>query len=148
MKKIFLIITLNLLSIALFAQSNSLYVTFIESTDTENRIRHDAWGSYDNLFYRYEPHSFRVKQSGVIRSFSYANLNSQPDEPVMIQTTSFLDTVEYLDWNSEIMNFSRDEFYAFLKLLESYDKVYFIDRAEIKDGMMKMYPVKEMKSLY
>ena len=148
MKKIFLILTLNLFSIALFAQSNSLYVTFIESTDTENRIRHDAWGSYDTLFFRYEPHSFRVKQSGVIRSFSYANLNSKPNEPVMIQPISFLDTVEYLDLNSEIMNFSRDEFYAFLKLLESYDKIYFIDRAEIKDGMMKMYPVKEMKSLF
>ena len=36
----------------------------------------------------------------------------------------------------------------FIRELESYDKVYFIDRSEIKDGMMKMYPVKEMKSRY
>lgn len=148
MKKIFFILIFNLFSVVTFAQSNSLHVIFVESTDAGNSIVHDAWGSYDNLFYRYEPHSFRVKQSGVIRSFSYANLNSKPNEPVIIQPISFLDTVEYLDWNSEIMNFSRDEFYAFLKRLESYDKVYFIDRAEIKDGMMKMYPVKEMKSRY
>jgi len=26
--------------------------------------------------------------------------------------------------------------------------VYFIDRAEIKDGIMRMYPVKELKSRY
>ena len=33
-------------------------------------------------------------------------------------------------------------------ILSTYDKVYFIDRSEIKDGMMKMYPVKEVKSRF
>ena len=32
--------------------------------------------------------------------------------------------------------------------INTHDTIYFIDRTEIKDGMMKMYPVKEMKSLY
>lgn len=148
MKKILFILILSLYSVTMFAQSNSLYIIFIENINAENRIRHHPWGSYDTLFYRYEPHSFRVKHSKVYRSFSYANLISQPDEPVKMQPTSFLESVECLDWNSEIMNYSCDEFYEFLKSFESYDKVYFIDRSEIKDGMMKMYPVKEMKAGY
>jgi hypothetical protein len=41
-----------------------------------------------------------------------------------------------------------EEFYTFLNGLSAYDKVYFIDRSEIKDGMMKMYPVKELKSRF
>lgn len=148
MKKIVLILIVNCFSFAMYAQSNYRYVIFCESTNAENTIRHDAWGSYDMLFYRYEPHSFRVKQSGVIRSFSYANQTNQPDDPVIIKPTSFLETVEYLDWNSEVMNYSSGEFYKFLYSLSTYDKVYFIDRSEIKDGMMKMYPVKEMKARY
>lgn len=46
------------------------------------------------------------------------------------------------------MRYSSGEFYDFLNSLSTYDKVYFIDRAEIKDGMMKMYPVKELKANY
>ena len=148
MRKILFILIINWFSAIMFAQPNSLYVIFRESTNTENRIRHNAWGSYDTLFYRYEPHSFRVKQSDVYRSFTYANLISQPDEPVIIKPTSFLDTVEYLDWNSEVMNYSTEEFCMFLNSLSTYDKVYFIDRSEIKGGMMKMYPVKELKSKF
>ena len=148
MKKIVLILIVSCISLTMFAQSRSLCIIFQESVNTDNRIRHHAWGSYDTQFYRYEPHSFRVKQSGVVRSFSYANLISQPDEPIKIQPTTFLESVEYLDWNSDIMNYSREEFYEFLKSLESYNKVYFIDRSEIKDGMMKMYPVKEFKAGY
>ena len=148
MKKTFLILILNLLSFVAFAQKSYLYVVFQVGTDTENDIKHWAWKNYSTQFYRYRPHAFSVKQSGVIRTFLYANQTSQPDEPAIMQPTSFLDTIEYLDWNREVMNYSSGEFYIFLNSLSTYDKVYFIDRSEIKDGMMKMYPVKEMKSRY
>ena len=146
MKKIFLILILNLLSLVAFAQNNYLYVVFQVGADAENDIEHWASKNYDNQFYRYRPHTFSVKQSGVIRTFRYSNRTSQLDEPVIIKPTSFLDTIEYLDWNREVMNYSSGEFYTFLNSLNTYDKVYFIDRSEIKDGMMKMYPVKEFKS--
>ena len=148
MKKLLLIHMLNLFVLNMFAQSTTYYILFYEDTNSENKITHSAWGQYDTIVYRYQPHSFRVKQSGLVRSFSYVNLISEPDDPVIIQPTSFLDTVEYLDWNSEVMNYSMAEFYTFLNNLSTYDKVYFIDRSEIKDGMMKMYPVKEVKSRF
>ena len=148
MKKLLLTLMLNLFILNMFAQSTTCYIIFYENTNSENMITHSAWGQYDTNFYRYQPHSFRVKQSGLVRSFSYANQTDQPDDPVVIRPTSFFETVEYLDWNSEVMNYSMAEFYAFLNSLSTYDKVYFIDRAEIKDGMMRMYPVKELKSRY
>ena len=148
MKKTFLILILHWLSLVAFAQKNDLYVVFQGDTDTENYIKNRAWENYDTQFYRYRPHTFSVKQSGIIRFFLYANQTNQSDDPVIIKPTSFLETVEYLDWNSEVMNYSSGEFYKFLYSFSTYDKVYFIDRSEIKDGMMKMYPVKEMKARY
>ena len=148
MKKIFLILILNLLSLVAFAQNNYLYVVFQVGADAENDIEHWASKNYDNQFYRYRPHTFSVKQSGVIRTFRYSNQTNQADDPVIIQPASFLETVEYIDWNAIVMKYSTKEFYSFLNSLSTYDKVYFIDRSEIKDGMMKMYPVKELKSKF
>ena len=148
MKKIFFILLLGLSCVTMFAQSNYLYVIFREDTSTENQIQHHPWGNYDTLFYRYEPHSFPVIQDKVIRFFLYANLMSEPDNPVVVQSVSFLESVEYMDWNTEIMNYSGAQFYEFLDKLRTYDKVYFIDRSEIKDGMMKMYPAKELRANY
>ena len=148
MKKIFFILLLSLSCVTMFAQSNSLYVIFSAETTAENKIQHHPWGNYDTLFYRYEPHSFPVKQDKVIRRFSYANLMSEPDNPVVVQPVSFLESVGYMDWNTEIMNYSGAQFYEFLDKLRTYDKVYFIDRSEIKDGMMKLYPAKELRANY
>ena len=53
-----------------------------------------------------------------------------------------------MDCNTEIMNYSGAQFYEFLDKLRTYDKVYFIDRSEIKDGMMKLYPAKELRANY
>ena len=148
MKKIFFILLLGLSCVTMFAQSNYLYVIFREDTSTENQIQHHPWGNYDTLFFRDEPHSFPVIQDKVIRHFEYANICGQPDNPVVVQPVSFLESVEYMDWNSEIMNYSGAQFYEFLDKLRTYDKVYFIDRSEIKDGMMKMYPAKELRANY
>ena len=130
------------------AQSQTLYVVFQVNVDKENSIEHGALKNYDTDFYRYQPHFIYVSQAGVVRSLLYANLCSQPDEPIKTLPVSFLDSVEYMDWNTEIMNYSGAQFYEFLDKLRSYDKVYFIDRSEIKDGMMKMYPVKEVRAGY
>ena len=146
MRKILITLVSLFLCLIIRAQGHSLYVVFNVSCNAENSIEHGALKNYNLQFYRYQPHSFYVVQAGIYRSFSYANLISQSDEPVIIKPTSFLDTVEYLDWNGEVMNYSMAEFYTFLNSLNTYDKVYFIDRSEIKDGMMKMYPVKEFKS--
>ena len=146
MKKILTVLAICCLSYTTFAQSDIICIVFQESTNTENMIRHTARENYNTQLYRDQPHTFSVKQGGVIRHFSYANLHSQPDEPVQTQPVSFLKSIDNIDWNNSIMNYSTTEFYNFLTSLELYDKVYFIDRAEIKDGMMILYPVKAWKS--
>ena len=148
MRKIFITVTALFFFLITGAQTRTLYVVFNVSRNTENSIEHGALKNYNAQFYRYQPHSFYIAQAGLYRIFSYANQTDQPDDPVIIQPTSFLETVEYLDWNSEVMNYSMEEFYTFLNGLSAYDKVYFIDRSEIKDGKMKMYPVKELKSRF
>ena len=148
MKRVLLTLIINLFVLNLHAQSTTCYIIFYENTNSENTITHSAWKKFDTQFYRYRPHTFSVKQSGVIRTFRYSNQTNQADDPVIIQPASFLETVEYIDWNAIVMKYSTKEFYSFLNSLSTYDKVYFIDRSEIKNGMMKMYPVKELKSKF
>ena len=148
MKKFLIIFLLFYCCYISSAQSQTLYVVFQVNVDKENSIEHGTLKNYDTDFYRYQPHFIVVSQAGLVRSLLYANLFSQPDEPIKIQPVSFLDSVEFMDWNTEIMNYSGAQFYEFLDKLRSYDKVYFIDRSEINDGMMKMYPVKEVRAGY
>ena len=144
-----LIFLFTMVNIALYAQTDVVYVTFNNNT-TGAGIRHSAPQDYDIDIYRYPPHFFRlsVTKEGIYRTFFYANLNSQTDNPVTCKPVSFLETVDYIDWDEHTKGFTTKEYYSFIQYLGKCNMVYFIDRAEIKDGMMKMYPVKEMKSLY
>ena len=148
MKKTLFVLLLNLIGVTIFAQSKDLYIIFQERTGADNEIKHLTSPNFDSQRYRYQPHLFRVKQACVIRTFYFMNLTSESDIPILTKPVSFLETVEYMDWNSEIMNYSGAQFYEFLDKLRTYDKVYFIDRSEIKDGMMKMYPAKELRANY
>lgn len=148
--KILLTIILSLTCLTSMAQENIMYVVFTHNTGTIG-IRHlPTNGKYDTSKFRSENHYFRPvnKEVGFYRTYSYTNPINLPNNPVLIKPISFLNTVEYIDWDIYTKDFSLPEYSTFLNSLNTYDKVYFIDRAEIKDGMMKMYPVKEMKAKY
>ena len=78
----------------------------------------------------------------------YENPINSPDNPIVYKPVSFLDTIDYLDWDKETIEMSYKQLVSMINEINTHDTIYFIDRTEIKDGMIKMYPVKEMKSLY
>lgn len=148
--KVLLTIILSFVCLTSMAQEKVIYIVFTHNTGTVG-IRHlPANGKYDSSKFRCENHYFRPvnKEVSFYRTYSYTNPINLPDNPMLIKPISFLNTVEHIDWDTYTNQFTLKEYMDFIRELESYDKVYFIDRSEIKDGMMKMYPVKEMKSRY
>ena len=148
--KVLLAIILALSSLTSAAQQNVIYVVFSHNTGIAG-IRHlPTDGKYDASKYRCEEHFFRPvnREVGFYRTYIYSNPINLPDNPVLIKYISFLDEVEYINWEEYTENFTLQQYMEFVKQLDTYDKVYFIDRSEIKDGMMKMYPVKEFRAGY
>ena len=148
MKKTLFVLLLNLIGATIFAQSKDLYIIFQERTDADNEIKHLTSPNFDSQYYRYQPHLFSVKQADVIRTFYFMTLTSESDIPILTKPVSFLETVEYIDWNDCVFQYSLKEFLDFLASFDSYDNIYFIDRTEINDNTMKMYPVELLKSKY
>ena len=131
-------------------QVNTAYIIFQDSDKAVYGIDHLYSTNYDTNEYRCETHAFLSTDDsvGFYHTFVYDNPINKPDNPILIKPASFLETIEHIDWNAYTKDFTLQEYRELVQMLDTYDKVYFIDRAEIKNGMMKMYPVKEMKSLY
>ena len=109
------------------------------------QVLRQAFPNRDEEFYEYGKWGGGAFASD---AFFYANLVDKKDNPVIVKPVSFLDTIEYIDWDIHTKDFTMKEYLNFIEEMDKNDKVYFIDRAEIKDGMMKMYPVKRMKANY
>ena len=148
--KVLLTIILSLTCLTSMAQQNVIYVVFTNNVGTSGIRHYPTDGKYDASKFRYEPHVFHLADTNVkfYRMFRYIAPINLPDNPILTKPLSFLDEVEYIEWEEHTENFTLQEYRDFLEQLETYDKVYFIDRSEIKDGMMKMYPVKEFKPGY
>ena len=148
--KTLLAIILSLTCLTSTTQQDVTYVVFTHNAGMAGIHHLPADGKYDTSKFRCENHFFGLsdKNVGFYRMYGYINPINLPEKPVLIKPISFLNEVEYIEWEEYTENFTLQQYLEFLKQLESYDKVYFIDRSEIKDGMMKMYPVKEFKAGY
>lgn len=113
-------------------------------------ITHTFSQNYDENIFRSEPHFFWVSREDldIHRIFGYASKTSSSQNPIVMQSAETLSVVTHIDWDVYTKDFTRQQYLNFLDQLATYDIVYFIDRSEIKDGMMKMYPVKELKSRF
>ena len=132
------------------AQQNNIYIKFNGNNDTTGIMHLPVSGKFDTNKFRCESHFFTLTNRVVhfYGTFAYINPTNKPDNPIIIKPLSYLESVEYIDFDAYTKGFSLGQYYDFLKSLETYDNVYFIDRSEIKDGMMKMYPVKEFRAAY
>ena len=150
MKTLFTTFILCISFLSYAQQLDTLYIIFQDSDKAVRGIEHIYLNNYDTSKYRRANHAFLLNDSkvGLYRTFVYFNKKSLPDNPIIHKPVSFLETVEYIDWDVYTKDFSLHEYHELVESLSTYDKVYFTDRSEIKDGMMKMYPVKEMKSRY
>ena len=146
--KVLLTIILSLTCLTSMAQQNVIYVVFTHNDGVFGICHYPTDGKYDTSKFRCENHYFRLdnKEVGFYRMYAYINPINRPNNPILTKPLSFLDEVEYIEWEEHTENFTLQEYLDFLEQLETYDKVYFIDRAEIKDGMMKLYPVKKWES--
>ncbi len=134
----------------LSSAQNPVYVVFTSNDlQTDFSTVNFPVPDYDKSESRDQPHMFRLRNRPVkfFRTFYYDNRKDCPDNPPIVKPVSYLDTVEYCDWDKLCPDLTLGEAKALMD--EWWEKqVYFIDRREIKDGMMRMYPVREMRSNY
>ena len=140
----------------LYGQNKICYVVFTHVEDFKSKVSSighlspESATDYDPVKERCPYHFFTPCNRVVkfYRTYVYENPINSPDNPIVYKPVSFLDTIDYLDWDKETIEMSYRQLVSMINEINTHDTIYFIDRAEIKDGMMKMYPVKEMKSLY
>ena len=136
------------------AQSDTTYVIFSDVENyksVESSIAHLAPKpneEFDSTLERTPCHFFELCNStaGFYRTYIYENLLASPDNPIVTKTISFLQTINYLDWDTETAGLNLKQLFELIDNLNKHSVIYFIDRAEIKDGIIKLYPVKEVKA--
>lgn len=154
MRKILITILLVFMYVHSQAQSDTTYVIFSDVENyksVESSIAHLAPKpneEFDSTLERTPCHFFELCNStaGFYRTYIYENLLASPDNPIVTKTISFLQTINYLDWDTETVGLNLNQLLKLIENMNTYSVIYFIDRKEIKDGMIKMYPVKEFKS--
>ncbi len=154
--KAFLINLFLLISAVAFAQEDKIYVVFRSDTVTaiENTVmihfEPDGDNDYDPDTDRCPEHYFKLQRRACsFRCFYiYENPLDKPDNPVIIKPASFLDEIEFLDLDIVAKSMTREELMELKDHINSHKTIYFIDRNEIENGMMKIYPVRRFVSAY
>ena len=149
MKKLLLITCLMVSTISfLSAQDNgTIYVVFTstrnDSTDDSAGVWHSTRDSFNPNFYKSPTHTYTIwdRSKNYFFKFDYVNGKNKPDNPIISKPVSFLATVEYIDWDVIGPTLTKAQAEAKYQEIISHAKIYFIDRNDTKDGMMKMVPV-------
>ena len=155
MKKIIFLIFAQLLTISLLAQSqNEIYIVFTSVSTTQHNIgvRLIDGDEYDPSTDRNPLRFYTIFRTGFTDfafrlSFGYRNAKDKPDNPIVTKPVSFLNTVNYIDWDivGPALQ-SGEQAQAKLNEIRSYNKIYLIDRNEIANGTLKVVPVTVMST--
>ena len=146
MKKLLLLFIAITLSINTFAQASTIYVIFTKTpNNTVSGIDHSISTGTDMTMFRYAAHNYMIvnTEAAHYSIFSYANRRTAPDNPIITKPTSFLNTVNYIDWDivgPTLNTFQKAQ--TKFKEIAAYDKIYFIDRTQTVNGMLTIIPVK------
>ena len=146
-RRIFFLFIVTILSINTYAQTSTIYVVFTKTPSGTgiSGIRHSIISDADiTTMFRSAIHNYRIAnvQASFYSSFVYAIRKTEPDDPIITKSVSFLNTVTYIDWDivgPTLQTFQQIS--AKVDQIKSYDKIYFIDRSEIVNGNIKMVPV-------
>lgn len=162
MKKLLLIFALLLFCVSGYSQSNSDVYFIFTSTDTlkngfvyrNNKINLDP----KTLQYEQQPLEF-VFCFGMDKRVSYWHFQRvKPkrgekdvgiiDKHIVVEKPiSFLDTINYYDWD-DIKDFDHTKWKpitdSYLFNRNKNLRVFLIDRRDIRDGIIKMYQVRDM----
>lgn len=152
MKKLMLTILIVMFTSNLFAQEgDTVYIVFASIDNTAGISGFCLYMNpdYDRSLYRYPTRTYKIfdKQKDYYFTFRYFNQNDEPDEPILLKPTSFLDTVTYIDWDAFAPTLTKDQAEVYFQLIIAHSKIYFIDRKEIQNDTMKVVPVKALRPI-
>lgn len=140
-----LLITLTLtMSFNLFGQTNSdtIYVVFTSGPLSEpgvycGKVALDPAKDRD----QFRSYVFVDLAKQYLCDFIYSNRKKNPENPIITKPLSFLDTIEYIDWDAIHPSLTQKQAYTKFEEIKSHKKIYFIDRNEIASDSIKLVPV-------
>ena len=149
MKKLILSMILLMAGASSYAQ-NSIYIIFTPITNKTKTggIEHIVSHVTDSNIYRYAPHYFTIQNTSLkaYKIFTDTNKCNQRDNPIVTKPVSFLKSVTVLNWDDFGAKLTAADADSMVRYIDSHDKIYFIDRNEIKNGIMQVIPVKLLKT--
>ncbi len=130
---------------ASMVQTGTAYVVF---TNTGNALDTsgfnyslDKYHSPSPLKYQSLTYTVFNKEKGFHFRFMHMNRIDKPDEPILLKPASFLETVTYIDWDALAPTLTKESAQALYRRLLYKEKIYFIDRKDIQNDVMKVVPV-------
>lgn len=150
MKRIFLILVFVIVGINSYAQTADVYVMFTNQENDRPGVVHWVNDNFNRELYRCPSHFFifRSREKGYSFKFRYSNSKSSANNPIIEKPLSYLNEIDYIDWDEISPCLNKDGAKANVDYILSHEKIYFIDRADIKDGKIFLIPVRELKSAY
>ena len=157
LNKILLTLIITLISVPiLYAQNNNdvVYIVFTSNSEDEDtkgvNVYIDEDDDYNMELYRSPGIAYEIFSRPVnyFYKFIYLNWNDRENNPIVSKPESFLNTIEYIDWDIIGNSLTKQQAEQMYQEIISHSKIYFIDRNETENGTIKMVPVKVMKSAY
>ncbi len=151
MKKLILTICLMILGTGFLSaqEDNTIYIIFTSTESDVSGVWHQKHKNNPE-YYRYGPHDFTIlnRSKGYFFRFSYVNRKNKPDNPIISKPVDFLETIEYIDWDVIGPTLTKEQAEEKYQEIIFYPKIFFIDRNDVQDGVMKMVPVKVFKDVF
>jgi hypothetical protein len=132
MKKIlFTALALVMTTHVMAQQLDTVYVVFTPEPETEDiqGIQQEIF--YDDTDFYSTPGRFftiHSRPANYFFMFIYENMKDEPIEYIRFEPASFLDTVEYIDWDEIGPTLTKEEAEELVAEILSYGKIYFIPR--------------------
>lgn len=151
MKRFIILLLLLTTGISVWGQ-DPIYVIFSSTNaDTDQAsVWHHKNRDYNTALYRDTTHRFTIinRSSGYSYKFIYLNWIDGPDNPVIEKPLSFLSSVPCIDWDRIGPELNKQQAADRIRNILSHDKIYFIDRNDIKNGIAYLIPVKRMEPAF
>ena len=150
MKKLFFVAIILALTSQSFAQSNPTYIVFTPTKQNDARVEVRINTNYNTNLYRHAPrgYTFINRTLEYWLELNYLSWNDQPDNPIISKPSSFLNTVQYIDWDVIGPTLTKAQAEAKFKEILSHSPIYMIDRSEIRNNTIMMVPVRKLESAY
>jgi len=147
MKKIILFLALFIITFYVsLAQSNEVYIVFtpvegnIINPNTGIVYKKQTYNSGEVSYkYRFSNKSFEVRVVGIV-DYSFTNYDYYDQRKFSVETKpkSFLNTIEYLDWDVIAPKLTEQEAKKLYREIGDKKSVYFINRNEMTGDSIKV----------